>query len=145
MSKKSIFAIITILFLNVFTFVNAKETGVIEIDDALSHEFMSTKNLNNAGTKKKLIDCMVRSETFSDKVIKKISKSKYLTFYADSPISYVAALETVVCRVKICTKHDCYFATIKEHQKFDGTLRIAAQLPCSRKRKVHRSNLSDND
>lgn len=134
MTKKSIFLLIIILFSNLFSSVNA-EFGVIEVNGAIDQEFLSTENLNSAETKKQLLYCMVKCNSFSDKITKKILKSKNLTFSAESPITYVAPLETVICRVKISTGKDCYYATIKQHSSLDGTLRMASQLPCSRKRR----------
>lgn len=134
MTKKSIFLLIIILISNLFLSVNA-ELGIIEVSNAIDQEFMSTENLNSAETKKQLLYCMVKCNSFSDKTMKKILKSKNLTFSAESPITYVAPLETVICRVKISTGKNCYFATIKQHSSLDGTLRIASKLPCSRKRR----------
>lgn len=132
MTKKSIFLLIIIIFSGLFLPVYA-ESGIIEVNNAIDQEFMSTENLNSTETKKQLLNCMVKCKSFTNKIMKKILKSKNLTFSAESPITYVASLETVICRVKISTGEDCYFATLKQHSSLDGTLRIASELPCSRK------------
>lgn len=133
MTKKSIFLLIIITFSCLFLPINAGN-GVIEVNSVIDQEFMSTENLNSTETKKQLLSCMVKCNSFKEKIMKKILKSKNLTFSAESPIAYVASLETVICRVKISTGKDCYFATLKQHSSLDGTLRIASELPCSRKR-----------